>query len=483
MNANILTNRFLVSVITLSLLTLLFLRPPLESYPVDKAFASIHIILTSIAVACHFLINRTDKNLARYDVLFLLGMIIVNFQWAVMMILHDVDLNDVSKYFANGQLINFAVWLSSLAITSWILGYDLLCRSRQRALARQNSCGFTESRMYRLKEASRKSVAISLALFLLFVITVGSEFLSGVYLGTKNWAAGASYIYVFLHAFVILSTALIFTRFARTGRNSPIQFLVRLPTPYVLLVLLYVLMFLWLGDRGGPIEVLSIAGILYGTYIRPVPFRIIAPILLCTAVLVLIVGQGRNSGENIVNAGFERASIRSAYDLTVELANSEMTLLSAVKVVDSDGISLGKLMLSNLLSVVPFGQSMYLALTGEVESDISSSRFFTEYILGPAATSGTGTSYVAEIYLSFGVIGVVLLPFLHGVFFAKLFNRVLTMRSLLTVVLFAAFSSIALYAARDAYFGFVKICFWISVSFVSVVAIQTVAKRGSLSRR
>lgn len=159
-NANISMSRLLVSVIFLSFVTLLLFRPPLESYPADELFASVHIVLTLVAIVCHFLVNRADENLARYDVLFLIGMLIVNFQWAVMMILLNIDFYDVSMYFLDVQLINYAVWLSSLAITSWILGYDLLYRQRATRIAHKLSCGLTESRKNRLKILTRLAISI-----------------------------------------------------------------------------------------------------------------------------------------------------------------------------------------------------------------------------------------------------------------------------------------------------------------------------------
>jgi amino acid permease len=87
---------------------------------------------------------------------------------------------------------------------------------------------------------------------------------------------------------------------------------------------------------------------------------------------------------------------------------------------------------------------------------------------------GVGTSFVADIYLSFSVVGVVLLPFLHGLITGKLVNEAFTVRSTVLIVIFAAFASLAIFAGRAAYFGFVKSCVWVAVSYIVLLAIYQV---------
>ena len=125
-------------------------------------------------------------------------------------------------------------------------------------------------------------------------------------------------------------------------------------------------------------------------------------------------------------------------------------------------------MLNDILGVIPFGQMVFLELTGLSPVEISSSKHLTLLIRGAKTISGTGTSFVADLYLAFGLVGVVILPLLHGFIISNLEANIKKHGFGVSLLFFSVLCSSSIYIPRDAFFGVLRECMWMIMIYISI---------------
>lgn len=126
-------------------------------------------------------------------------------------------------------------------------------------------------------------------------------------------------------------------------------------------------------------------------------------------------------------------------------------------------------MLSNILSVFPFLQSIYLSLTGSTVSDISSGNLVTDLFFSenPNMKSfGLGTNLIGDIYVSFGVIGVAVLMFSLGFLLKKLY-RLSCEGNHNSLLIYALLFMDVIYLPRSSFFTSLRSVTW--VLFISYI--------------
>jgi len=166
-----------------------------------------------------------------------------------------------------------------------------------------------------------------------------------------------------------------------------------------------------------------------------------------------LIGKGRGvtSSENILVAGASNIEITSGYDLTLELAKSSRALYkSLANVPQYHDFFFGKMWISGFLSVVPLSQNIYFQLTDNVMHEVGSSKYITYLMRGKHSTYGEGTTIIADIYLNFGLFGVIFFMFLLGVFFKKVVNELNLQQNYYWIVPAIVLASLAFYMGRAA---------------------------------
>ena len=299
-----------------------FLVPDLVDHDMDRSQITSILAITLIATFVHFYSVRRDSNFARFDVFFILGFFIVNFQWATMISISGYSPAMVSAFFSKGQYLSYAVWLASIALISWFLGYQL---KRTTTIARNipKYClgpGPSLTNIFKI---------LSVVTFCLFLATVGKEFLSGVYRGARNWDGISVYIYTIM--IVCIKIAIICTVFSLKD-NFKFRKLLR-PSEiwFIAFLAIFCYVFLVLGDRGPVIQIVLLALVLGGIFLFPVSRKLLLASVISGATIMLMVTLGRNSGGDAIITGAGRLEISSGYDLTIELATSARTLLYSIQ--------------------------------------------------------------------------------------------------------------------------------------------------------
>jgi oligosaccharide repeat unit polymerase len=151
----------------------------------------------------------------------------------------------------------------------------------------------------------------------------------------------------------------------------------------------------------------------------------------------------------------------SAYEPTLELANSVRTLFqSLTEVPAKHDFFYGKLWLSDIMSPIPFMQSAYLELSNDNIYELSSTGYTTYLVYGNDSTSGEGTTLIADIYLNFGLPGIVILMFLFGLLIKKANIELLVHNNYHWIIIAAILASFSIYFGRSSYLIILRPIVW-----------------------
>ena len=122
------------------------------------------------------------------------------------------------------------------------------------------------------------------------------------------------------------------------------------------------------------------------------------------------------------------------------------TTYLACEIVDKTGFTYGVSMLGSVLGAIPFLQSLLNMLIG-LEGDVTnSSHIFTKFL---GSQDGTGTSFVSDSYLAFGIMGVLVVSYYSGVIISYLKER--SRDSYYHLVMYIVYCGFAIYAVRSSF--------------------------------
>lgn len=430
---------------------------PNDVSPMSSTLLSVYSLFFVGTAFLHFHLYDNGgkiKNWFRIDVFFLLGFGVVHFQWPIMYGISNIVPEFESRIWVNHLYVNYATWLSTIGGVSWILGFSLL-----------KSKNFVNKSRYTFKYD--KLLNLTVLLFILFLLTAGKSFLSGgVYKGEAGGSAGdgiAAYIQLLFSISIILLTTIIILNNRRKYNNRIFNWFLNFDKKFLLLYFSYIILFFSIGDRGGPIFLLLTTTILVGSIIKPFKLHTLIIGVFVGGLFLSIISLGRSdsSGAGIIGAGLQNFEYSSAYDNTVELANSVRTLYRATsEVPQRHGFFFGKLWISNILAPIPFSQTLYLSLTNDVKHELSSSGYITYLTFGPNAKSGEGTSLIADIYLNFGFPGVIILMFAMGLFFKKADVSLHSLDSIKWIIIAAILASFSISFGRGSFLVIIRPIIW-----------------------
>ncbi len=433
------------------IVVLLLLKPTLMD-TIDTSYLTVYIFFFFIAIIIHF-ISLKDKNWFRLDVLFLLGYGIVHFQWAIMLAISNITPPYLLRDYIDSDYMNYGTWLSTVGILMWFIGYFWFPSKKKNSIK------------YQLDY--KKLLWFSVILFILFLGIAGSNFLTGGFYKGQGGASTGEGISIYFQLLfgisIIVLTAIVLLDNKSNYKTKIIPFFLGLNKKYLILAGTFVLLFLSIGDRGGPMQLTLTFLILFGSLVRPISLKEFSLIIVAGAIVLTLVGLGRSAdtGENILVAGANKAEFTSNYDATIELANSVNTLYSVLSnVPEHHDYFLGKIWLGKFFAVIPFSQNIYLQLSDDKFYELGSANYITFLRHGLNPPYGEGSSLVADIYLNFGLIGVIFLMFILGLFFKKLQNELDQQTSYYWIITAAFLASVAFYMGRGGLFDMLRPILW-----------------------
>ncbi len=359
--------------------------------------------------------QKTIVPILSLDVLFLFGLLVVNFSAPAMIAFGYTDFKSIQWPLSSGTFYSQYIAVALLAASGFSSGCLSVFREGKRLLG---------TSLFTAKSMPTAIRPIFLAipgaiLFLDFLIGAGTHYIAGSYNDVSSleerydipfWLARmfltCSVASIFVHSFEVKAT---FFKFQNL-------FIFAFYFLAVSMVAIH-------GDRGGLIMMSS--PFLYLAYTKiPRRFWTVSIILFVMVGIVFVAALriSRNLEHRSLEGLFYSFWEASAGDSVLVAANniggSGILLPVAMKYVESHDLANGRLAFVSLVGAIPYSRRVLLesgVFEGSPLWSLRGADLLTRLVNGANATSGTGTTSVAEFYLDFGVVGVFLGHCLLGI--------------------------------------------------------------------
>lgn len=254
-------------------------------------------------------------------------------------------------------------------------------------------------------------VLIAVLLILLLIISLFPILLSGVYDG--SWGEGS--------IFKVLADIFIFyLLFAKLTQGRPIKDIISRNKLLILFIIFYVIEITLIGNRGLFIRIVFLILLLYTRFYRKLNTVILFLCIFAGMFLMYYIGTIRGGGtyEGIDNG--MPVILEVGKDLTI----NNRSLYVLMDYYEQNGPNFGKTWLMNILSIVPFAQSFFINLTGISLHDINSASLVTDlhYKGSSVDMIGLGTNLIGDVFICFGLFGVIVFLYLLGKALAYVYN-------------------------------------------------------------
>jgi len=361
----------------------------------------------------------------------------------------------------NDEIKKTSIILSKLALLAFVLGnilYEYIPKSKYI------------SNLKSLPKFNLGKLEYLTGFLLILYISMSGDMILGEYTPV-NTLPGRAHVHRLFQVF--FTTNLIF-------RLQKASYFGKLPFRTKVILVAYILLSLFIGDRG-PLIVIGFIFLLF--YMRENNLSILKSCffgLIC-ALLLSFIGSVRQlryddpSYANRISRVFTDLSKPSngiAEGGLYELAKSGRCLPAAIdykKFHDTPFLHFQKMY---LLSTIPFLSGFYLNLA-DLDPQIysSSSSLISYHLQGGNVLYGNGTSVIADLYLDFGFYGAIFIMGYFGFFIKKTENQFYEKKNLnFYGLFFIIFFSVAIYIPRSAMLmQLEKIIFiFIFISFLSL---------------
>jgi len=295
---------------------------------------------------------------------------------------------------------------------------------------------------------------LSIFLFFLIVLLIASGGLTSyknIYTGQGKETGITNYLILMIVCITIVMVA-------TELYNKIISPSYRIRKISVFSIFLLILLLLWAGNRtAASMLTLPFLGI-YAMYFFNVRLKEFIIFIFLAIFSMWIVQNTR------ANVAFELSSpVLIISDLTIP----SRQLYSALEYVDQRGYTYGLSMLAGIINLVPFLPSLVVNSIidyGGNPNEIGSAELLTDFTYekmnAPRENRiGLGTTVVADVYLSFGLFGVVFFMFLLGYFINKLLLKSLTFNYLALIALSAMLAN-SVFMLRAGYTHPIRYIIW-----------------------
>lgn len=427
-------------------LLLYFFAPNNYSY-LFNLYCFLHYIFSCF----FFFFTKKKKNYFDFDVIFFITYLFVMFIYPVFIYQDNPDFS-LFKFGFNEQLISKGSALALLGIHAYILG----------ALA------VREVPKCKLKNAQHVNYSLLVAMlymvFILFVMSGGLQTFRDLY-SHKQVNSGISYyLLILISSFAFPAISLWYYNI-KIKRDVMMNKDILANIPLLFFVFIFISSLLFVGSRTLPIQLsLVVLGLYFMLFHNLSLFKLL-PCLLLGAFVMFFISINRSGAD----VSLDRVEF---YDVFLDLIINNRSTYVALDLVEKNGLTLGESMLSSILSPIPFLQSVVIGLLGLNPTDCASSLIITKFSLGDGAKLdfGFGTNVIADLYIAYGTIGVIIGMFSLG-YMVNYFEK--RSDNIYCFVAYSVMLSYAMYLVRAEYFFFLRLLLW-SLAVLNLIKIHPI---------
>lgn len=379
----------------------------------DKSFITSCLLLVALNLGYFVVLSpkkgyKLKRIYLRHSFIFLFCFIVTFFQCDLDYV---VGLKDSSErmIWIDTSVVCKAIALSSMALYSLLIGYEVF-RKKEIGINSLKSCSYHY-------QVNMKRELCYLGYFLLFMylVFVPRSYLYGGYNSgvDRGWV---NVIIVLLQALFIAVFALYCYEYRNEKKSKSYFQELKLP---IILVILYIIIVLVTGRRTEAIRMALLMLIAYSYAMgRKANAKMILVCLVAAGIIFPVVQVLRSGETKEFQKGIEVvADAPSISPFTQELASSVNTLHVAVSNFPSRfNYNGGLTFFPNFFVLVPGLDRFYQSNIRGTGVVTNSAEMITNIEIGSDAGYGMGSSIVADVYIAFGPIGVLLVFFLLGLF-------------------------------------------------------------------
>lgn len=390
----------------LRIINILFLVFSLVLYldvPENYSFNYCLLINLSFLVQNIIYFILSGRTLISFEFFFAFAFYFINFIYPVAYFPSNPNY-EVFNYTFNYQVINKATALAFVAYACYFSGLTLLKRKEEEF--KIDAAMFTPAFSVNL-------LIVFLTLAVSYIVSVGNAFFNGYdwYVDEENYSPAV--------AFINMSAAL-FAMFLFLGQNKNSKII------YLIVLILFIALYLLSGSRNMPLGLLIILLVTFNEIERKIPAMYFLGIILVGVVVFYFISTIRTdsvSGGLSLNVFMSNLADASVFDFARDLIVNNRNLYTLVDFADNTGHTYGLSMLSSLLMLVPYAGT-YVSETYGIPMDFMYVAGFNTYLeFGFGSTFGLGGNIVADVYLAFGFIGVLIAFILLGLFISHVINK------------------------------------------------------------
>ena len=164
-------------------------------------------------------------------------------------------------------------------------------------------------------------------------------------------------------------------------------------------------------------------------------------------------------------------NLNSFLDLGMDLIVNNRNLYVGIEYAEKNGYNYGKDMFVSLFAAFPRVPVLVADLLFDATPrELSSGYIITTEALGPNPSWGLGANLIADIYMNFGLIGIIILMFILGLIIRKLQLSLIEGSSVLNLVVYLFLLSFSLYLPRSAYLTPLRFVLWAIIIYYLVKA-------------
>lgn len=407
-----------------------------------------------------YLIVKKKKNYFDFDNLFFISFFFVALYYSAVMYETDPYRYIFYSLYFNKNHLPLSSAIALLASNGYLLGATFIKEKRENVFKLSNVKKINTSWLF----------TIAIVFITLYIISGGynrliNEYIGGAEVVEENGVS--SYFFVFFPVFLFSGIIL---EFYNLKKDNPDKFFFSKISKYGLVTTgVIFLMFFLIGSRTIPLQIILICLGLYTLLYKPIKFTNFLIFILVGFIGLATVGYLRNVLRS--NAHDQKFYLEdSAMDLIVNNRNSYVL----IEHVEKKGYSYGVSMLSPVLAPIPFSQSLVINIFDLKDDEMRSALITTKNTFGKVTTWGLGTNIVGDVYLAFGLIGIVILFPLLGYYVNKF--RVKSNDSAVSLLFYAILLSYAVYLPRAEYFYFVRYFVWCFIVLYLTLKAQGIKK-------
>lgn len=396
-----------------------------------------HLIYLAVAVYVYMQDRKVEK--LGFHLIFSVAFYFTNFIYPV--VVYPIDPEYVLfRFYFDETVITKSTALALFAYSLYAVGYTYGRRNTSRTCPKIPKQNISFSVVKTL-------LWLTSGLFVLFLLCDGLKFYSSQYqLGLGGQINPlAKYIVILLNPLMVLTC---FSGFYISKEKM------RRLTFFVIVA--FATLILLAGSRTLPLSIYILVFLYYAQAKR---LSIVSIVLLVGLGMVGMSVIGDLRSEDVYDISQINTSENKWYDYGMDLIINNRNLYVLYDFAHTHGYTYGISMLAPILSTLPMLQSLVVNTFGIPEFMMSSSQLTTFLEFGKNPPIGLGTNVVGDVYVAFGLIGIICMFYVLGWLVSSMRNRMLS-GSVVHSLIYYILAADAIYLCRSYYFLSLKTVVW-----------------------